>query len=188
MTPGDIHQEFKDVLLDFQREVIPMLRQNLLMQKYQYTGRLYSDLSINLEELGDQLWQLHFHMPEYGRYLDKKRPFAAYASAEDLARWISAKGLANFTSIPGYENSGFIPADAPERIAWAIIRSKPKIPNRFRSLNNPFEWQWFHRPFFGLWADKRETLLNVFFDKVPESVAQEVARTYQQAVSGLAKA
>lgn len=187
METAEIHTEFQRILVDFQREILPVLRENLAMQDYRASGMLYNDLEINLQEGKDQQWELALHMPEYGRILDKKRPFAASASIEDLTKWISYVGLDKFRSIPGYDDSNFIPANAAERIAWGIKMSKPKQANRYRSFNNPIEWQWFYRPFFGEWAEARNVLLNVYFDKVPEMIKNEVARTYQSAVSALGK-
>lgn len=173
--------------MEFRQEIIPVLRQNLSIEDYKATHRLYNDLKIDLNEQGNENWELNFSMPEYGRILDKKRPFAASASVEDLVKWISYVGLDKFRSIPGYEDSNFIPSQAAERIAWGIVMSKPKQQTRYRHHNRIVEWQWFYRPFFGAWADKRDELLEVYFDKVPSSIISGVRKQYQQAVTAMAK-
>lgn len=187
MDTTDIHNDFKRILTEFQREVIPMLRNNLTQQSYRYTDRLYGALNINLNETGNESWELDFDMPDYGFTLNSKKPFAHNASAEDLARWVSFIGLDKFQNIPGYNDSNFVPAQAAERIAWAIIMSKPKAPNRMRSFAKPLSYQWFYRPFFGMWAERRDTLLEVYFDKLPEKVIGEVRGMYQSAVSKMGR-
>lgn len=181
-----IHSEFISILQEMQQEVIPMLQENLVIQGYQYTNNLYSNIRFHLAEPTPNKWEVILTIPEYGRYLDKKRPFAAYASPQDLAKWITAQGLHNFTSIPGYERSQFIPAKAAERIAWAIKGSKSKVNARYRKFNDPFQWQWFYRPFFGMWAEKRDEMLQVFFTDVPDSIVNEVRNTYQQSLQAAA--
>lgn len=186
-TPDDIHSDFVRILQEFQKEVIPMLRENLTIQGYHYTNNLYNNIALYLNEPQPDQWEIILRLPEYGKYLDKKRPFAAYAKAEDLAKWVTAQGLHNFESIPGYDRGNAIPANAASRIAWAIIGSKPKIPNRFRSFNDPFQWQWFYRPFYGMFGNKKDAMLKAYFEKVPDSVVREVRKTYQDSVKALAR-
>jgi len=184
----EIHKEFEKRLREFQKEVIPILQWNLSNHGYIYTGRLYSQMKISLTDLGQTSWELEFSMPtnngvSYGRTLEKKETFAFQAPIKELTKWVEHVGLSKFRSIPGYENSNFVPADAAQRVAWAIKMSEKS----YRQRRNPIYYSWFYRPFFGLWAEKREELVDLYFDQVPDRIVNELAHTYQQAVSGMVK-
>ena len=192
----EIHQEFEKLLQTFSKEIGPHLRDNLKDLNYVNSGRLGRSYRANLKENSDHNWDLEFQMLEYGRIIEKIHGgFAPYASAEDLARWIEFIGLSRFRFIPGYENSSFIPAKAASRVAWAIIGSgmvngskqKWKIDTQKRDRRDPIFWSPFYKPFYAMWNESRDELLQVYFDKVPENILSEVKGTYQSAVDKMAK-
>lgn len=183
MTIDEINKEFENKLKEFEKEVIPYLRANLVNQGYRYTDRLYNSMDIKIKDMGETSWELSFEMPHYGRALEMRDTFASGAPVETLARWVASKGLQNFKSIPGYENSNFIPATAATRIAWGITMSK----KRTRTLQDPILYSWFYKPFFGLWRDKREELIDAYFSELPPLVINELADMYQKSMTALAR-
>ncbi len=194
-----LDQEFKLAIKDMLAEAPPMLRTNLQRLGYRYTDALYNGLRIS-EEFSADSWELVVQMPAYGKTLEMKRRFAFGATVQDLADWVKRRGLDNFSSIPGYERSGTVPAKAAVRIALAIQNSNKTmrygiaggtIGNYKGSARQRYKKSqmvsWFYRPYFGMWATKRERVVDYYFEQVPIEAAEEIRDTYQAAINAATK-
>lgn len=181
------------ILAQFEKEVIPLLRSHIKNQGYVYSGKLFNELSMTKVNLSANEWELMLTFPSYGLALEKSKPFAYNAPIEVLTKWVLATGLDKFKSIPGYDDSNFIPAAAASRIAWAIKMSKTKRQQSeganygYRTLQDPINASWFYVPFFGMWKQKKEKVLLSYFEKYPDEIIGEVTKSFQDAVSKMAK-
>ncbi len=189
-----IDQEYESIISSFKSEALPMLHNNLRQLNYTVTGSLRDSLDISIHKKPDG-WQVDLTMFLYGKVLEKKEVFAYNASAKDLAEWIRAKGLENFSYTPGYESSSQLPDDAAERIAWAIKMSDQRYrfgnpgtatttysAGRVSSRRqNAINRSWLYRPYFGLWAKKRDEFIQTYYTTTSEDLIREITKTYKQA-------
>lgn len=180
-----IDKEYEEILSRFKADIMPEILGNLQALKINTTGALRSSLNMQINQRGES-WVISFAMLVSGKIIHKSGRFTQKASVKDIAEWVKAKGLSQFQYVPGYENTGTIPDDAAERIAWAIKKStKSKRHGVFTpgaysgyAINFNSFASWFYKPYFSRWKKGRVDLVDAYFSTTTEELAKEIGAAH----------